>query len=387
MSASPRILLISGDFPPQLSGIGDYSEKLAGAMAKLGADVTVLTAQGESDAVDRPYKVRREIARWDWAHRKNVLEIVREYDVAHIQYPSFNYGRSMMINMLPHLISRHCPNTRSLVTIHDFRVMRWRWRARVSPMLWGIDGLIHVDPKDWPWLKSWMPLRNPPREVVAIAANAEPVPCTPEDRKRWRQELGFTDDETIVAFFGVLYPHKGLPELHAAIRSLRSKGKKVKLLAMGDFDRTEDWRAPMEAELREPHCVWVQGAPLDRVSECLHASDLSALPFHSGASTNRGSMLATLSHGLPTITTNGPCTPPDLGQMFDMDLVPVESAPALEQSIERLMNDETVRNRMRKNSLDTMAKMSWPAVARQTVDFYQRLLKGQPSTAPRVAQS
>jgi glycosyltransferase involved in cell wall biosynthesis len=385
-SNTPRIALVTGDFPPTLSGIGDYTEKLADALHAQGANVTVVTTQLDpslASSREHAYPVRRELPSWTFADRSQLLDILRDYDVAHIQYPGGAYGRGLMINALPHLIARHCPNTRSLVTIHDFRVMRWRWRARVAPMLWGIDGLIHVDPKDGPWLRSWMPLRSVPTEVIPIAANAEPVLCGPGDRARWRAELGFADDETVVAFFGVLYPHKGLPELHEAIETLRARGRRVRLLALGDFDRQAEWRAGIEQQLRRPGVVWVQGAPLDRVSQCLHAADLAALPFHSGASTNRGSLLATLAHGLPTVTTNGPCTPPELGSIFDLSLVPIQSASALTAALEELTDKPEVAARMKGNALTAMAKMSWPVVARSTITFYDRLLtSAQPQRVP-----
>ncbi len=380
----PKIALISGDFPPTLSGIGDYTEKLAGAMARLGGDITVVTSKVDGIAFDQyPFKIRAEMTGWSSNDTPQLLNILKDYDIAHIQYPSGAYGRKLMINFLPRNIRKQIPSTKSLVTIHDFRVMRWRWRARVSPMLWNIDGLIHVDEKDGPFLRSWMPFSQPPTEVIPIAANAEPVECSPDDRKRWREELGFKDDEIVVAFFGVLYPHKGLPELHQAIQNLRASGNKVRLLAMGDFDRDAEWRAGIEADLRKDHSVWIQGAPLDRVSQCLHASDLAALPFHSGTSTNRGSMLATLAHGLPTVTTNGPCTPPDIDKLFDLSLVPIQSADALTKAIGELINNLARREQMRKNALDTMLKMSWPTVARQTLDFYNKLL--QPKTNRKSA--
>ena len=370
----PRIALITGDFPPTLSGIGDYAEKLALAMARKGGDITVVTSTNASIRSDYPFEVRAEMSDWGWSDRRQLVEILKDYDVAHIQYPSGAYGRKLMINLLPRLIARHCPTTKSVVTIHDFRVMRMRWRARVAPMLWSIDGLIHVDPRDGPYLDTWMPFFKPPRQIIPIAANAEPVHCSDEERAAWRTELGFADDETVVAFFGVLYPHKGLTELHEAVRALRSRGRKVRLLVMGDFDREADWRAGIEQELKQDHVVWVQGAPLERVSECLHASDLAALPFHSGASTNRGSMLATLAHGLPTITTNGPCTPPDLGRQFDLSLVPIQSGKALEKAIDELIDDVATCARMRENALIAMQRMSWPTVAKQTLDFYDQLL-------------
>jgi glycosyltransferase involved in cell wall biosynthesis len=379
----PRIALISGDFPPTISGIGDYVEKLAGAMWKHHADVTVITTATDAPLPACDFPVRAQITRWTWSNRAQILDILKDFDIAHLQYPSSAYGRNPFINFLPHLIGRHCPNTRSLVTIHDFRVMRLRWRARVAPMLWGVDGLIHVDPRDGPYLNTWMPLRKPPTQIIPIAANAEPVPCSTDDRARWRAELGFADDETVVAFFGILYPHKGLPELHEAIRSLREKGRRVRLLVLGDFDRDADWRPQIEADLKQDHVVWIQGATLDRISECLHASDLAALPFHSGASTNRGSLLATLAHGLPTVTTDGPCTPPDLGKQFDLSLVPIQSPEKLAEAIDALMSDVATAARMRVHSLQVMEKMSWPTVARQTLAFYDQLLGRSRPTRPQ----
>ena len=370
----PRLALVTGDYPPAVSGIGDYVEKLAHAMTTLGGDVTVITTRGDGDDSAAPFKVRREIDGWHWGNRRQILSVLGEYDLVHLQYPAVAYGRSLLINVLPTLLRRQAPRAKSLVTIHDFRVMRRRWRARVAPLLFGVDGLIHVDPRDGPYLKSWMPLSRPPTAVVPIAANAEPVPCTPEDRDRWRSELGFAKDETVVAFFGILYPHKGLPELHEAVEALKSKGRRVRLLVLGDFDRLADWREGMEYQLRRPGVTWIQGASLERVSQCLHAADLAALPFHSGASTNRGSLLATLAHGLPTVTTNGPCTPDDLQQQFDVSLVPVESPKDLETAIDALIGDTALRDRMRRNSLKTMATMTWPAVAAQTLAFYGRLL-------------
>ncbi|HEX8322539.1 MAG TPA: glycosyltransferase [Tepidisphaeraceae bacterium] len=375
---TPRIALVTGDYPPAISGIGDYVEKLAAAMTAQGADVTVITSAATGPAAPSAFPVRRVVKSWTWADRHALIDLLGDFDVAHIQYPAVAYGRSLLVNVLPTLLRKRHPRTKSLVTIHDFRVMRLRWRARVAPLLFGVDGLIHVDPRDGPYLKTWMPLSRPPTAIVPIAANAEPVPCDDDRRAQWRRELGFADDETVVAFFGILYPHKGLPELHDAIDRLRNKGRRVRLLVLGDFDRQADWRPAMEAELRGPHVTWVQGASLERISECLHASDLAALPFHSGASTNRGSLLATLAHGLPTVTTNGPCTPYDLDQQFPLSLVPVQSAGALATTIDGLIKDAGRRQRMREQALATMAQMTWPVVARQTLAFYARL------TGPRT---
>jgi glycosyltransferase involved in cell wall biosynthesis len=119
----------------------------------------------------------------------------------------------------------------------------------------------------------------------------------------------------------------------------------------------------------------VQGAPLEKVSEGLHASDLAALPFHSGASTNRGSMLATLSHGLPTITTNGPATPSGFDRDYDVHLVPVKDRAALAAGIAMFMDDPEKSRRMRESAL--RRRRTFARVASETLAFYGRLLESR----------
>jgi glycosyltransferase involved in cell wall biosynthesis len=370
----PRILMICGDFPPFISGVGDYTDKLCEAMANADADVTVLASKsGDAADAQRPYTVLRAVDNWSMSGRKAVIDhCMSGYDLIQLQYPCVSYGRSPLINLLPSMLRWHRGAPPTVITIHDFRTMRKRWRARVAPMLWSASGLIHVDEQDWPWIRAWGYGSERPRAHIPIAANALPVPCTPELRNAWRNQLGFSPDETVVAFFGILYPHKGLPELADAVRALRAAGRAIRLLVLGDFDRHADYRPGMEMMLADPAVRWVQGAPLDEVSRGLHAADIAALPFHSGASTNRGSLLSTLAHALPTITTAGPCTPENFAKDYAVTLVPVNDAKALASEMARLMDDSALRQRMREKAL--AKSQTWETVAAQSLAFYSTLI-------------
>jgi glycosyltransferase involved in cell wall biosynthesis len=369
-----RVLMVSADFPPFLSGVGDYADKLAGALHEAGADVTVLTGVSEDQGdARRPFRVLRSIARWELNQRAAILAECRQgYDVVHLQYPGVNYGRGPMINLLPVMLRMSGSGPRTLVTIHDFRVMRRRWRVRAVPMIWAVDGVIHVDEGDWPSIRAWSIGQTKPRAHIPIAANFEPVPVDAGLREQWRSELGFAADETVIAFFGILYPHKGIGELMEAVNDLHRQGRKVRLLVLGDFDRMARWRPAMEIMLADPLIRWVRGASLEQVSRGLHAADLCALPFHSGASTNRSSMLAALDHGLPVVTTAGPATPRGFEEKFDVRLVPVKDSGALSAAIGRLMDDSGTREHMRDSAL--AGRRTWGAIAAETMTFYDRLI-------------
>ncbi|MFT3786352.1 MAG: hypothetical protein QM770_09310 [Tepidisphaeraceae bacterium] len=128
-----KILLLTGDFPPFLSGVGDYTDRLAASLSKLGAEVTVLTQQGNDDGVTRAYRVLRTMPSFTMKDREKIVLLAATHDVVNIQYPGCHYGRSPMINLLPTLLRRSCKHVKSTVTIHDFRVMRTRWRAAHGP--------------------------------------------------------------------------------------------------------------------------------------------------------------------------------------------------------------------------------------------------------------
>jgi glycosyltransferase involved in cell wall biosynthesis len=372
-----KLLIVVGDFPPFVSGIGDYTDLLARSLSSIGVEVTVLTLEGNDDGVSRPYKVRREMPAFTMKEMNWATQIASGFDVVNIQYPGVHYGRSPMMNLFSAYLRRRAPQVKTTVTIHDCRVMRWRWRLRTWPMLNTVAGIIHVDPGDWPYINSWCTFGAPPRACIPIASNVEVLPCSAESRAAWRAGLGIAESETAIAYFGILYPHKGVDELLTAHASLRRKGHLLRTVIIGPFDREEPWCEPLRERFKEEGVIWVPDASLTRVSECLHACDLAALPFHSGTSTNRSSMLAALGHGLPTVTTDGPATPKEIGELFDLVLVPPTDAAGLERGIESVLKDASLRERLRASALVTRSRTTWQGAAHQHVAFFEELL-GRP---------
>jgi glycosyltransferase involved in cell wall biosynthesis len=116
------------------------------------------------------------------------------------------------------------------------------------------------------------------------------------------------------------------------------------------------------------------------VSAHLLAADLAALPFTDGASFRRGSLLAALAHGLPVVTTASAPTPsvpgvPSLLDGVNTLLVPPEQPEALAQALERLMNDQLLRQRVAEGGRALAGQFSWESIAAQHEQFYGQLLR------------
>jgi glycosyltransferase involved in cell wall biosynthesis len=383
-----RVVLVCGEYPPVLGGISDYTRLLAGALARAGAAVTVVTTRVsgmEPDRMEEGVRILREMPSW---RMRDLPRLLRRLDEAgtgaavHIQYPGVAFQRNPMINLLPAIARARRPRTPVVLTVHDARVMRRRWRARLAPMLAAAAAVVHVDAPDRAYLDAWSWLRRPLSVCIPIGANIFPVRAAPELRAEWRAALGLPGPDPIAAFFGMLYPHKGLTELVDAVRRLRAGGRAVRLLVIGDFDRPTPFEAEVAAllaeGLRQGWAAWLRGGSPDEVSRALHASDLAALPLHSGAASNRSSLLTTLAHQLPTVTTDGPATPAEFGRHFPVSLVPPRDAPALAEAMGAVLD--------RSPAADFAARCaaaipSWEAIAARHLELYDRLAPGARAAA------
>src|SRR5690349_7798081 len=108
-----RVCLLSPHFPPDLSGIGDYTYFLANALAGTGCDEQVLTAVGEIDAELYPpaegVLVHRIVKTWGVRGLPHVLRVLRSRDpeVLVVQYAPHAFhprGITLAISLLPALV-------------------------------------------------------------------------------------------------------------------------------------------------------------------------------------------------------------------------------------------------------------------------------------------
>jgi glycosyltransferase involved in cell wall biosynthesis len=355
-----KVLLVTADYPPDVNGVGDYTKRLKEV---LSCETHVLTNDYAASACDDEHRIIRD---WTTGGLTEALEVCDGFDIVHVQYPGVACGRGMLLNHLPRALGKRC---KTVATFHEWRSMRTRWRVRATLLTRGLDAAVAVDAEDAKPLRQWSRLVRPLSAVkpitIPIAPNVVTLATTAEDRDERRRELGLQPDEKAVAFFGLIYPHKGVADL------LDAAGQaELRPIIIGDFDRDASWRPTLQQRL-EREAIWVRGADAAEVSRTLHACDVAALPYESGAGPNRSALLTCLSHGLPTVTTNGPTTSANFAACDHLTFVPPKDVGALADALVELRDRP---GNLGERASAWAASLSWPAVAAKHVELYEHLL-------------
>ena len=411
-----RIALLTGEYPPQPGGIGDYTAELGAALLARGHDVLVFTiADGRFQIVDLA-RARTGLqspspnryADWGWSCWGAVRAALArtQPDVLHIQYQTGAYAMHPAINFLPWRLRLLRQRPRVIVTAHDLRLPYLFPKAGplrgwvTRRLLADADAVVVTNEADFLHVSQE---RSNVLELIPIGSNIAVAPPPGYDRAAWRARLGAADDTIVVAYFGLISYTKGLDVLLDALVRLPVN---IRLLVVGGAASATADRAYAE---RIQQQIAAQGlasrvtsaghCPADQVSGYLLAADMAALPFSDGASFRRGSLLAVLAHGLPTVTTLPPETSIEnqeptngnllLGSRFsvprledgkDFLLVPPSDAQALAGAIARLAQAADLRARLASSGRTLARQFAWPAIAERHEALYSQILDRQRDT-------
>jgi glycosyltransferase involved in cell wall biosynthesis len=389
------VCLLTGEYPPAVGGIADYTACLAHALRDLGVRVSVITTpapgRGAGDA--------RTIRGWTW---RSIGELsarlqAEPADVVHLQYQTAAYGMSPLVNVLPPVLRQCGVRTPFITTFHDLRPPYLFPKARLvrrlanHVLLGASDGAIFVNPAN-------LARAHPRREAawIPLAPSIRPGPNA--NRTEARRHLGLSGDDVALVFFGFVNASKGVDSLLRAVERLVRAGLQLRLLLVGEGHGASDptnvatasAMRDLAASLNLEQQVTATGhlaAP--ELSSALAAGDLAVLPYTDGAALNRSSLLACLAHGLPVVTT----TPQPLPEIprrhrvppfedpdaFRLDTrvvasVPPEDDAALARTIYRLVDDPERRDALGRAAHAFVAPLRWDAVAQATLAFYRRVL-------------
>ena len=335
--------------PPLLDGIGDHTARLSAALAA-HAEVRVLTAQEACDPIPG-VGVRKAFS---FPPRRGVLEIVDAVqadppDWLFVQFNQFSYGRWGLNPFLPvalWLVKRRIPELRIAVMFHeDFlpatslknAIMTTWQRAQ----FWALGTLAdHVFFSIDPWVKQYRGwFAGTPVDHLPVGSN---MPYVPVERSTIRKELNIGQDTFVMGVFGSLHASRLLGHIRAAAEAVMQQTDDAVLLYIGPHGAAFTY-AMEGLPVIDAGCL-----PAEDVSRHFQAMDVHLAPFIDGVSTRRGSFMAGIQHGIPSVGTLGPLSDHVLQELHGEALVvsPVEDARAYARAVLSLWRDPAMAKKI-----------------------------------------
>jgi polysaccharide biosynthesis protein PslF len=406
-----RVLFITGEYPAMQGGVGDYTRRLSQALGALGVDVHVLTHVDAGDdylrapaAAYEPtvYPVLRATG-WELWRRTLDMERRLRPSVVHIEYQSAAYALHPAVNYLPWRFRALRDRPRILATFHDLRFPYLfpkagplRWQA-VMALARGSDANVITNPSDWNRLaKADAALRLFP---IPIGSNIRREPPADFDRDRQRACWGAGPGDWLVAYFGFLNANKGGETLVRTLAELVQAGHPARLLMVGGQVGSSDptnlaYLEYVEGLTRElavaDRVQWTGFTGAADVSANLLAADCAVLPYREGASIRHGSLMATLAHGLPIVTTEARTVEslavrveegvvqeifPTLRDGESARLVPPEDPARMAAAVVEVMSAPALRARLASAALELSHQFDWETIAQRHLEAYRVLTR------------
>ncbi len=379
-----RIGLVTGEFPPDQGGVGDFTLRLGEALTTLGHEVHVLTdTRNAQYAVAFSLIVHRVILDWGWGCWRRVLGLARELslDLLDVQYQAAAYGMHPAINFLPRRRERPV-----VVTFHDLKVPYLFPKA--GPLRWQVvrmlarraDGVIVTNQEDFLRLEEEVPLDR--LALIPIGSNIPPAPPPTYDRSAERARWEVGPDDLLLGYFGFLNESKGGEELVQALARLVERGMSAHLLMIGGRVGSSDPTNRAYAERVERligelgldgRVHWTGYTHPEAVSAGLLATDVCVLPYRDGVSFRRGTLHACLAHGRPVVTTRPAVELPEVRDGENMLLVGPRDPDGLAEAVMRLAADPALRARLGEGAAVLAAEFAWERIGRKTVLFLERI--------------
>jgi glycosyltransferase involved in cell wall biosynthesis len=309
--------LVTGEYPPDAGGVGDYTRVLARALAESGEEVHVWGAPPDAPS-DRSVTLHVEGRGWSLGECRRVGEALDRFGAPRhvvVQYAPRAFGAQGANVPFCAWVRRRGRHDRVCVMFHE-PYLRYDWRrpARLAvavthrlmaSLLLRAGRIAYVSTPMWSdLLRTWAP---PTTDLRWLPIPATIPRVTLERAAGLRSKAtGGTAREVVIHFgtYGDLIVQLLMP---AAILILERRPDATLVLLGRQGDR---FRARMaEAAPHLAGRLYATGAlAAEDVSAWLQAADVALQPYPDGASSRRTTLMAAVAHGLPTVTNAGVAT-------------------------------------------------------------------------------
>ncbi|MDB5875947.1 MAG: hypothetical protein JWQ07_5389 [Ramlibacter sp.] len=357
--------LITGEYPPQSGGIADYTQLVAGGLAKAGAEVHVWAPQVDGPPPEVEGVVVHRVAK-GWS-RDDLASISAAINACPgprrlvVQYATNPWGRrGANLGFCRWLGSRRRAGDDVWAMVHEgfysyhrgdplrYLVLAAAHRIMIRDLLKASSRAYYSMPYWEPLLRRYEPSPRRPISWLPVPSNV-PVVDDPEGVAEVRARVG--KGRAIIGNFGTFGKdlrgllRRVLPPL------LEGRDDRVVLLIGRNGGPFAD-----ELIASHPHfagqLIATGSLPAEDTSRHLQACDVMLQPYEYGVSTRRGTVMADLAHARPIATTFGNVTEPLWAETGCVAGVDVADLGALADLTESLLGDPDARARLGSTASD-----------------------------------
>lgn len=182
-------------------------------------------------------------------------------------------------------------------------------------------------------------------------------PVDSASRRRVREALGLKPGDFLLAYFGYIYPGKGVETLLRGFEIVGRQNEHVHLILIGGIIAMEFPDRPAYAdEMRdlarllglEGRITWTgeYAWDSDEASSYLRAADVCVFPSDWGVMLNNSTLAAAVGHGLPVIATQGPWLEAPFADQDVLLLCPPKDPEAMAEAIQAVVSDPDLRQHL-----------------------------------------
>lgn len=333
--------LLTGSYPPDICGVGDYTHLLNQKLAHLPID-------------SEPLKL---LVVKDWSiigFLKTLKKLFNRCNIIHIQYPTEGYGFSIFPMLLFALIYAN----KRIVTLHEFSQRTLKAKVATSLFFFFSDHLIFTTDFEREYVIKLFPFVRQKSSVINIASN---IPSSIH-QKPWGER------KYDVVYFGHFRPNKGLEDFLQICLNLKKMNRNFKIALIGQLqDRFSEYFNLLALDSNFE--IHVNKDDIT-VSNLLQDSKVLLLPFPDGLTMRRGSFLAGVENDCCVVSFYGNSNDQleELAYLFPKNFTSKEIADNLFQLLKESKNNLLLSEKY----INFKKSINWDSIAQSHLKIYEK---------------
>jgi glycosyltransferase involved in cell wall biosynthesis len=278
-----KVLLVTGSFPPNICGVGDYTFKLIDNFKK-------------NDSIDAQLFYQKN---WSLSFILNYLKLIRSSNaqIVHFQYPTEGYGYSLLPLFLIFLIRRQ----KVILTVHEFSNRTLKAKLVTFLMILFSNRIIVTNEFEHKAISKYLLFKRDKIHIINIGSN---IPVSENAAN------GFERRKIDLTYFGHIRPNKGLDSFISLVEKLDST--RIIRIVGQRLSKYQEYYESIKEKALFLGIELIVDQDSEITASILAECKIAYLPFPDGVSSRRGSLIAASMNGCQIVTSPSIDSPTNL---------------------------------------------------------------------------